>query len=165
MTAVVTFNFTTWTTAYPEFASCTSAQGQTWFNLADLIFANEECNPAFSLGVDRFSNLLYLLTSHIAWLNAPRDAAGNPAATGQLASTLVGRINSATQGSVTVSTEYPVDANGREKWFAQTPWGALFWQATSQFRMFIYGANPTIVPGTFPSASYPYNRYPIRRRF
>lgn len=152
MTEAVEFNYTTWVATYPEFSACSQDQGQAWWNLADLYFANESCNPAFVLGANRFGLLLYMLTSHIAWMNAPRDALGNPSATGTMpANPLVGRISSANEGSVSVSTEWKGSGSPSEDWYTQTKYGAAFWAATAQFRTARYSPLPTVVAGgAFP---------------
>lgn len=145
----VTFSYATWIAAYPEFSACSSGQGQAWFDRAGMFCENTTCNPASAAGV--LSPLLYLLTSHLAWLNAPRDANGNPASTGAQPSPIVGRINSASEGSVSVGSEWQGSGSPSEAWFLQTRYGAEFWQATAQFRTAQYMAWPTIVAdGVFP---------------
>jgi hypothetical protein len=154
--AAVTFSYAYWIAAYPEFAGCSQDQGQAWFDRAGLIFTNTTYNPAYP---DNLSPLLYLLTSHIGWLNAPRDANGNPATTGQAPSPIVGRINSASEGSVSVGAEWKGSGSPSEDWYIQTRYGAEFWQATAQYRTARYIAHPTIVsPGIFPYVPS-YRRY------
>lgn len=151
-TPVVTFDFAVWTANYPEFLACSAIQGQAWFDRADLYFANEATNPALAIGETRFAQLLYMLTSHVAWLSAPRDANGNPAASGQAPAPLVGRVSSASEGSVSVGIEWNGTGSPSEAWFLQSKYGADFWAATAQFRTFRYSARPTVVGGP----RYPY---------
>lgn len=148
MTPAVTFNYSVWVARYPEFVNVGQPLAQSYFDDAGLYCANDACNPAFCI----LPTLLNMLTAHIAWLNAPRDAAGNPSSTGtQPAPSLVGRISAATEGSVSVTSEYDSDAGPSQAWFLQTKYGAAFWQATAQFRTMRYGARPTIVvDGVFP---------------
>jgi hypothetical protein len=154
-TPAVQFVYADWVAMFPAFAACSPAQGAAWFDLADSYFENDTCNPVFRVSAARFARYLYMLTSHIAWLNAPRDADGNPAATGQMAPNLVGRINSAAEGSVNVGVELNASGSPSEAFFSQTEWGLMFWQATSQFRTMRYSARPTrIFNGTFPSTPY-----------
>ncbi|KWU25595.1 hypothetical protein AS149_29810 [Burkholderia cenocepacia] len=54
---------------------------------------------------------------------------------------MVGRILSATEGSVSVSTEMNVPA-GSAQWFNQTPCGAAFRAATTAYRMMRYVTVP-----------------------
>lgn len=153
----VTFDYETWVTMFPTFANLTPQQGQAYFNLATMICANDVCNPANTCGL--LTNLLYLLTCHMAFLNCPKDANGNPAATGDPASTLVGRISNASEGSVSVQTDYPLDGNSTaiEKFLSQTQWGVQYWAMTSQFRTARYAALPTrvVLGGLFPGLFSP----------
>lgn len=169
MTAPVTYSYNDWITNFPEFAGCSPAQGQAYFNRASVIFANETCNPAFSIGQAGFTTLFYTLVSHVAWLNAPRDASGNPAAAGQPASPIVGRINSASEGSVSVGADMG-DANAgspSQAWYMQTRYGAEFWAAMAPYRTAIYEANPLAMPGSYFPGYFPaFNsrRMPFPRR-
>ena len=86
-----------------------------------------------------------MLTAHLAWLYAPRDANGNPASTGQIAPPLVGRISTASEGSVSVSTELTSSGSPSEAFFSQTKYGLSFWQATAQFRTARYAARPLVI--------------------
>lgn len=144
-TPVVTFVYADWVAMFGEFSNCTQAQGQAWFNIAGLYFENDNCNPAFFSG--NMTALMYMLTAFVGWMLAPRDAAGNPAASGQPGSPLVGRIASATEGSVTVSVDWKGGGSPSEDFFTQNKYGAMFWQATAQFRNARYAARPTYVPG------------------
>ena len=94
----VTFDFAKWTTLFPEFALCSAGQGQNWFNIACLLCANSTASPLFCIPVTTgqptaLETALYLLTSHVAFLSAPRDAKNRPAAAGKPPSSIVGRIN------------------------------------------------------------------------
>jgi len=148
----VTFSQETFVAMFPEFSPLTPAQGQAYFNSASLVFANSASNPANADG--NLASLLYWLTAHFAWLLCPKDGSGNPAATGQGASQLVGRISSAAEGSVNVQTEWPTDggASAQEKFLTQTKYGAFFWSATAQYRLAHYAARPTrvVLGGFFP---------------
>lgn len=147
-TQATTFDFATWIAGYPEFSALSPAQGQAYFNQACLLFANTTSNPAFCDGT--LPALLYLVTSHVAWLMCPKDANGNPSASGTI-SPLVGRISSAAEGSVNVSTELKGSgAPGAEYW-EQTRYGLQFWTATAQYRTGRYLARPTVVVnGVYP---------------
>jgi Protein of unknown function (DUF4054) len=154
MTPVVTFNFETWTSMFPEFSALTPTQGAAYFARAGLICGNEASNPINCDG--NLSPLLYLLTSHIAWLSCPKDGNGNPAATGTPASQLVGRISNASEGSVSVQTEWNrSNPSSLEAYLIQTKYGAEYWAQTAQYRTARYLARPTIVVnGAYP-AIYP----------
>ena len=148
-TPPVVFDYPTWVGMFPEFAPLSAPQGQGYFNRACLICGNQCSNPIFATG--NLPTLLYLLTSHIAWLSCPKDANGNPAATGTVASPLVGRIASAQQGSVNVQVEWAggTDMSALEAYLTQTRYGTEYWAAIQQFRTARYIALPTIVAYSF----------------
>lgn len=142
----VIFSFQTWISLFSEFSPLTSDQGAAYFMRATSSFASNSCfNPAFGDG--RLPYLLYLATSHIAWLNCPKDANGNPAATGTDASPLVGRINSAQEGSVNVQTELEVgtDTSAFNAYLGQTRYGIEYLAGISSYRTARYLARPTRV--------------------
>jgi Protein of unknown function (DUF4054) len=145
----VTFDFPTWIAMFPEFSGLNAPQGAAYFIQATLICANSATNPINADG--NLAALLYQLTSHFAWLLAPRDANGNPAASGQPASSIVGRISSATEGSVTVQSEWNAgsDPSAFQAFLIQTKYGAAYWAATAQYRTARYLARPTIVARGF----------------
>lgn len=156
MAGPVNFNYATFVAAYPEFQNLTEPQLKNYFEMTDAFFANDTSNPAFGSGVDgsgvdRMTRLAYLLTAHVAKLMAPRDAAGNPSATGAAAGT-IGQMTSASEGSVSVGfAEFAKGSNAQAAWFAQTQYGIMYWQATAQYRMARYLPNPTMVPSSiFP---------------
>lgn len=144
----VTFDPAEFKASFPVFAGCTDAQLATYFRIAGLYCWNSTQNPAFPSG--NLALLLDLATAHVAWLNAPRDAQGNPSAAGAPPSPIVGRINSASEGSVSVGAEWTGSGSPSEAWWIQTQYGAMWWQATAQYRTARYLPNPTIVPGTLP---------------
>jgi hypothetical protein len=147
-TPPVTFDPAQWTTQFPEFLPI-QGLGQTYFNLATATFAaNDVTNPAFNDG--NLPTLLNLATSHVAWLLCPKDGNGNPtnAVGASSAPNIVGRISNATQGSVSVQTEWGGgDPTALEKYLIQTKYGAAYWAGTSQYRTAQYAARPTIVIG------------------
>lgn len=163
--AIVTFNYSNWIALFPELAGISSAQAQLYFNLGNTVFANDACNPAYigaccggeDAGLLQMTSLTDLVTAHIAWLMAPRDAQGRPSSTGPApAQGIVGRVASASEGSVSVSAEWNSGGGGSpsEAWWIQTPYGALFWQATAVYRTMRYAANPVqVYTGTGPYGS------------
>lgn len=154
----VTFNLAKWIGMYPEFAAITEPMGQGYFNRAMFLCADTVFNPAaYVCGSpnNMQETLLYLLTSHIAWLNAPRDGSGAPAAVG-MPTPLVGRISSATEGSVSVSADMG-DANSgspSQAWYEQTRYGAEYWAMTVGMRSARYVAGPSSMP--YGAGGYPY---------
>jgi hypothetical protein len=138
---VATFNFATWCSIYPELAmSVPMAQAQAYWYEATLYCDNTP--QSLIRDVRQREVLLGMVTAHIAALRAPLN--------GQPSSPLVGRISSATQGSVSVQTQFDVPA-GSAQWFAQTKYGAAYWQATTQYRSMRYVPGPQpFRPGRTP---------------
>lgn len=123
----VTIDYANWALRFPELASSVPQA------LAQLYF-NEACDMALPLANDyslagTAYRLLNLLTAHIAALNAPLN--------GQPSSPLVGRINSASEGSVSVQTQFDAPP-GTPQWFMQTKYGSAYWTATASSRSFRY---------------------------
>lgn len=140
-TGVVVFSYATWIARYPEFSTVTAPVAQLYFDEATLYLSNTECSVVVDTA--RRAVLLNMLTAHIAALNAKNAA-------GQLAASLVGRIDSATEGSVSVHADMP-GVTGNSAWFQQTPYGAAYWQATAQYRTMRYVPGPvTPIPFVYP---------------
>ena len=130
--------YATWAASYPQFAATvTSGTFPTYFMLAQLYCANTDSavvpyDLTASPPVITRGTILDLLTAHVAQLLVGSTVAP---ATG-----LVGRIDSATQGSVSVSTDMPTEPTAA--WFMQSQWGAFAYQAMAQFRTARYRASP-----------------------
>jgi len=135
--AIVVFNYAQWLARYPEFTTVAQASVEACFPEACLYCNNTNASPVTDLSMRTM--FLNMLTAHIVALNFGLN--------GQSAPGVVGRISSAKEGSVSVSTEYK--ANEYAQWFLQTKYGASFWQASSQFRSFRY-APPPMFPRAFP---------------
>jgi hypothetical protein len=135
MGVIVTFNYTQWIAnpLYAGFASTVdSNQAQSYFDIATTIHRNDGGGPVNS--VAQQLNLLNMLVGHLAALFAP------PAA-GQQPSTIVGRISSASQGSVSVQAAYSNNVTEQMAFFVQTKFGALYWVSTAPFRTMRYIPN------------------------
>ena len=116
---------------YPEFAAVADPTLAACFDEAGLYLSNSDNSPVQN--VTRRAVLLNMLTAHIAAFGGALSSDGQPRP--------VGRVSSATEGSVSASMEYL--APGSSAWFAQTQYGAAFWQATSGLRGFRYIPQPT----------------------
>jgi hypothetical protein len=139
MEGVVVFDYAAWALRYPELAaSVPQPLAQQYFNEAQLYCDNTPCSPIrdWKPGGER-AMLLNMVTAHIAALNAPIG--------GQGSSPLVGRINSATEGSVSVQSQLDMPP-GTAQWFAQTKFGLAFWTATAQYRTMRYVPGPVFDP-------------------
>lgn len=165
-TPAVVFNFQTWTTMFPEFANCDPGAASGWFNRACAlcsdtvrqVLASSINAPPGTLNTP-LQTALYLLTAHIGWLNAPRDALGNPTSgtgSGQppiaaQAPAVVGRVSSASEGSVSAQLDYGAADAGSpsQAWYVQTRYGAEYWALTSATRTMQYVPGPRRFFGPF----------------
>lgn len=147
--AVVIFSQPTWVGLYPEFSGITAIQGAGFFQRASILCGNNPRNPVMTPDAGILTTLLYLLTSHIAALNAPKDANGNYSSAGGIPSSLiVGRIDQASEGSVSVHADMGDATAGSpsQPWYMQTKYGAEYWAMTAGIRTAHYAAQPTIIP-------------------
>ena len=122
MSAVV-FDKARFQTAYPEVRAA-DAQLEMWFAQAESLLDNT--GHSIVKKPEEREMLLFLLVRHFAAL-AERAAQGG----------LVGRIASASEGSVSVSADMGA-AIGNAAWYLQTPYGATYWQLTAKYRRFRY---------------------------
>lgn len=127
---VVVFNYPLWAKRYPELGNSISAEvAQLYFDEATVYCDNSPTSPVCDLALRQV--LLFMVTAHIAVLNAMIN--------GEAPTSLVGRISSATEGSVSVSADYKAEP-GNEQWWAQTKPGAAFWAGSAQYRQAVYVA-------------------------
>lgn len=131
MSSVVVFNPTAFTTRYPEFSTVDSGLLYEYFTEATL-YLNNTINSVVQDVATR-ALMLNMVTAHIAAMNGQ-------GANGQGSSPLVGRIDSATEGSVTVHAQYTNAQSGSAAWFNQTKYGAAYWAASKPYRSFRYVA-------------------------
>lgn len=146
--AIVVFNIEAFRERYPEFDAVSDSLLNAYFIEATVYLDNTDHSPVRDINVRAV--YLNMLVAHIAALYS--------GANGEKPTGLVGRVASASEGSVSVSTgEVPV--TGSSWWFLQTPYGAAYWQATAAYRTVRYvpGASPSMYPGH-------YFRRPITRR-
>lgn len=129
--AVVTLNIARFREIHPEFNDVTDTQLEFLFDEATDYLDNSN----YSLVVDgiKRERLLYLLMCHIAYMRY--GYMKNGALVG--GSGLVGRLSSASEGSVSVGTELGAMGSGTA-WYTQSPYGLAFWQATKVYRMMQY---------------------------
>lgn len=125
----VQFSYETWIARYPEFtdADLSAEQLQAYFAEAGLYCRNDGTSPVTDSGT--LLMLLNMLVAHLAQLYLTTQD-------NRTKSELVGRIASASEGSVSIGGEYA--APGNASWFLQTKYGASFWQASAVYRTFRY---------------------------
>ena len=133
--AVAQFDYAAWAAMFPELAgSVTSPIAASYFTIAQLLVDNTDCSPVADVNA-RLIMLDYVV-AHLASLS------GYPLQPGQTVPQprdLVGRTSSATEGTVSVSTDYGA-MRENSAWWMQTQYGAIFWQLTRQFRTMHYVA-------------------------
>jgi hypothetical protein len=139
MGVVIQFVYADWIARYPEFAPSgvqivSPTTAQLYFNEATMYCRNDGGGPV-SNSVSQ-TVLLYMVTAHIAQLNASLNNQSSPQT--------VGRISDATEGSVSVSLEMDVPP-GSAQWFNQTKYGAAFWAASAPYRTMRYMRGPVRV--------------------
>lgn len=133
---VVAFDPAYFAVRFPELSTVSSVLLIDYFSEAGDCLNNTPLSIVrdASVGGRRY-RLLHLLTAHIAAINAGINGEG--------ASPLVGRISSAAEGSVNVSTDMgtqPIAA----AYYMQTKYGTQFWNATMDLRTARYVGS---VPG------------------
>jgi hypothetical protein len=145
----VAFNYETWVLRYPEFTGVPQPLAQEYFNEAGLYFAN--CGWTGAL--PQAPTLLNMLTAHIAKLNAMLNGLASP--------DTVGRVSSASEGSVSVQLDMGDATAGSpsQAWYMQTKYGAAYWAATAPFRTGFY------VPPPWPGSRVPSAPFGGRRVF
>ena len=121
---IVTFDPNAFCTQYPSFCKVSSVALQNNFNLATLQLNNSWCSVVQDEPTRQM--LLYLLTAHITAL---LNGVNGKGPTG-----LVGRLSSATEGSVTANVDYLSNPTEAEAYLTQTQWGATFWRSTVVYR-------------------------------
>ncbi|HEY0120645.1 MAG TPA: DUF4054 domain-containing protein [Rhizobium sp.] len=124
MGVVVTFDYAAWAALFPQFSNLSEAQvtGPVLV-LAEQYSRNDGGGPVCNAAVQ--TQLLNLMVAHIAQLLY--GSATQPV------SALVGRVSSATEGSVSVGTEFPTTP--QNAWYLQTPFGAAWWQLSLPYRL------------------------------
>lgn len=150
MGAVVGFDYASWLALFPEFAYVNQAQALLYFDLATIAHRNDI--DGFVADAVTQSRLLNIVTAHIAALFATKNGS-------EPANPLVGRITNASEGSVSVGTDYgPVSAS--EAWWVQTRYGAMYWMMVAPYRSATYIPGPQRV---FDSGGFQY--FPARGRW
>lgn len=148
--AAVVFDPDLFRELYPMFSDVSDSLLEALFVQACMYLDNTDASLVTDL--KEREQLLMLLVAHLCALRGYGDSGGASGGGG-----LVGRITSASEGSVSVSVDSS-GSNDSSWWYLQTPWGADYWQLTSPYRSMIYH------PGSSPS-SYPGHYYRAGRRW
>lgn len=133
--AVVTFDPAAFKLAFPEFEQVPDARLTAIFNMVTATTI-DNTDASIVTDVPARSALIDLLVAHMLTLY------GYTAIGGQIVPGhgVVGRVSSATEGTVSTSLEYRAAATATEAWYNQTPYGAQYWAFTAQYRSFRYVA-------------------------
>lgn len=128
----VVFDYDQWIVAFPQFAT---APGETPVTSVCLPIAEQYCRndgggPVQSIELQ--TQMLNLMVAHVCQLLYGPNG-NNP-------SGIVGRITNASEGSVSVGSDFPVTQ--ATAWFAQTTFGAMFLQLAAPFRTMRYAPGP-----------------------
>ena len=129
----VSFDYAGWIARYPEFALVNEPTANAYFAEAQVYHDNSGVGEPTDATVQLV--LLNMMTAHIASRYA--------IIAGVAPSPLVGRISSATEGSVSVGVEGFGNAlPGSQVWFSQTKYGLDYWFATTPYRTMRYVPGP-----------------------
>jgi Protein of unknown function (DUF4054) len=138
---VVQFSAPEFVAIYPEFAGLANPVMANSFADATLLL-NNSCGSEVS-DADQRMSLLYTLTAHCLLIDrGTNDGQGNVTS----AQGIVGRIDNASEGSVSVSASYNNDVSQSEAYYIQTKYGAKFWEQTAYIRTATYIGAPSVGP-------------------
>lgn len=132
MDSVVIFDIAEFRALYPTIKA-TDEQLLMFFSIAESFLDNTKCSVVKDLEQRKY--MLYLLVAHMAALNQQTEA-GNA---------VVGRLATATEGTVSISLDYGTMGNN-ERWYLQTPYGAMYWQLTKRYRSMLYRLGKAPMP-------------------
>lgn len=138
MDGVVIFDEARFLMRYPQFAPYATANPGFLQMVFDEVTALYIKNTPGSIVRDVTTRALLInyIIAHVLQLSGVLTAGGAGSTAGQ-----VGRLSSATEGSVTVSLDMPGSVSGA--WWMQTAYGAAYWAATAQYRTFRYAQAPS----------------------
>ena len=141
MGIAVSFDYAAWAIAYPQFTANASQAMVTGpiLTLAQQYCRNDGGGPVTDATMQ--TQLLWLMVAHVAALFFGQN--------GDTPSALVGRLSSASEGSVSVSSEFPQQPPAAA-WYNQTVYGAAYWVMMKPYRMGFY--RPGALFAQFPSA-------------
>lgn len=131
--AVVVFDPAQFKTAFPQFANATDESLTALFTMIGFSFIDNS-DTSIVCNVDQRAAMMNFLMAHMLTLFG-YVTAGGAVVPGTGA---VGRVASATEGTVSTSLAYSVPAGATEAWYSQTPYGAALWVMMAPFRSFRY---------------------------
>jgi hypothetical protein len=142
MGCVVAFNYSAWIALFPEFSTTViEAQATVLFDIVASTLQRNDGGGPISKPTTQL-NLMNYAVAHLAFLYNGTNT--------QPAAQVVGRINSATEGSVSVQTDYGSNISVSAAFWLQSKYGSFWWAATNQYRRMRYIPGPptNFYPGT-----------------
>lgn len=133
--AVVVFDPAAFKLAFPQFAGATDGSLTALFTMIGFSFIDNS-DASIVVNVDQRGAMMNFLMAHMLTLFGWVDENG----TVTPGSGVVGRVASATEGSVSTSLAYNIPMGAGAAWYSQTPYGAAYWVMTAPFRSFHYVA-------------------------
>lgn len=132
--AVVIFDPVAFKEAFPEFVDVPNARLQILFTAATGYIDNTDAS--IIVDGDRRSAIFSLIVAHLLTLRGN----GIVGSSNSGPSGVVGRLSSATEGSVSSSFDMGVPMSTGAAWWNQTQYGAMAWMLLAPFRSFRYVA-------------------------
>ena len=123
----VVFDYAVWAALFPELSGVSEGMATNYFNMA-LLYINPyyQGNSPYWSNLTNLTMILNLATAHIAKLLSQQTNGQSTTGGAEAPSPIVGRINNASEGSVSVATEMPTQ-QPNAAWWNQTPYGAAVW--------------------------------------
>jgi hypothetical protein len=137
---ITVFNPAVFVGRYPEFTEAYNVNPSLFSSMfaeAGLYLNNTDCSVVQDVNIR--GALLNMVTAHIAFLGGILTADGQPRP--------VGRVSAANEGAVGATFDFTPATPGSGAWFAQSAYGAAFWQATTCYRGLRYVSQPTRIEG------------------
>ncbi len=141
---IVTFVYDDWIAQFPELSYVPPAVAQMWFNTAGDFYLRNDGSAPIRYAATQL-RLMYFLTAHLVALFAAQHKSGLPvgATSANPTGGIVGRISTASEGSVSVTAEYAAATSQSAAFYTQTRYGAAYWDAIKAYRTFRYIPGPT----------------------
>lgn len=135
--AVVVFDPAAFKLAFPAFADVPDARLTILFGMVTTTIL-DNTDASIVTDIDTRTSMLYLLLAHVLTLFGDGVTSGG-VGTGP-GTAPVGRLASATEGTVSTSFAFDVPASPGSAWFNQTQYGAMYWMMMAPYRSFRYVA-------------------------
>jgi hypothetical protein len=148
--AIATFSYSTWVAAFPELATVPEGQATSlYFPMACVSLRNDGTGPVSDPAVQLL--LLNLLTAFYAELYTQSQGDQSPGSAKD-ANSPVGRIDSASEGSVSVHTDIGSSVSEQMAFYAQNKYGLNFWALTAVYRRARYVPGALQAGGSYAGA-------------